>query len=226
MSNGPQDDNAYEGVIEIIDKRGLPTDARLPGELELSRLLGVSRPILRQALARLRSEGRLYSRRGLGNFVGSRVGVSPLSFGPFSRREDIQKFMEFRIILEGEAAALAARSADAEAVALVTQRRHQLDARLALHEPAVEEDIAFHKAIAAATGNPYFEMTMAACMEQIRVSIRLIKGNLNHPAAARADYLSAEHLQIDDAIRSGDAAASRTAMVKHLRRGMVRLFGG
>lgn len=226
MIPGPRSDRAYEGVVELIETRGLATDARLPSELEMCRLLGVSRPILRQALARLQSEGRLYAKRGSGNYVGSRVGVSSINFGPFSRKEEIQKFMEFRVILEGETAALAALSANAEAVALVTERRHQLDARLAQHELAIEEDIAFHMAIAAATGNPYFEMTMGACMEQIRVTVRLIKQTLNRSPTVRADYASQEHRLIDEAIRSGDPAAARSAMIKHLRRGLVRLFGG
>ena len=222
----PRGDLAYERVIDLVEQGGLVTGSRLPSEAEMSRMFDVSRPILRQALARLRSEGRVYARRGSGNFVGSLVGRSNLNFGPFNGRDEIRKFMEFRVILEGEAAALAAMSADAEAVAVVTSKRRQLDARLARHELAVEEDIAFHMAIAAATGNPYFEMTMAACMEQIRVSVRLTKETLNRPPAVRADYLSDEHRLIDEAIRSGDPAAARHAMTMHLRRGVVRLFGG
>ncbi|NML44661.1 FadR family transcriptional regulator [Ramlibacter sp. G-1-2-2] len=217
---------AYEGICELIEQRGLTTNDRLPSEVEMVKLLGISRPILRQALERLKSEGRLYAVRGSGNYVGSKLGVSPLSFGPFGELDDLKRFMEFRLILEGEAAALAAVSANAEAVELVTKRRLQLDARLALQEHALEEDIAFHMAVAAASGNRYFELATAACMEQIRVSIQMTKDILQRAPAVRANYVSEEHRLIDEAIRSGDPAAARNAMIKHLRRGLVRLFGG
>ena len=217
---------AYAGICDLIEQRGLTTNDRLPSEVEMVKLLGVSRPILRQALERLKSEGRLYAVRGSGNYVGSKLGVSPLNFGPFSQLDDLKRFMEFRLILEGEAAALAALSADADAVELVTKRRLQLDARLALQEQALEEDIAFHMAVAAASGNRYFELTMAACMEQIRVSIESTSAIRPRAPAVRADYVSEEHRLIDEAIRSKDPSAARNAMTKHLRRGLVRLFGG
>jgi len=62
-------DKVYEELMQLMGTPGFEPRARLPGETALSQRLGVSRPVLRQALARLREEGRIYARKGSGTFV-------------------------------------------------------------------------------------------------------------------------------------------------------------
>ncbi len=59
----------YERIFELIVSGEYPERSRLPSELELSRRFGASRPIVREALARLRDDGLIVSRQGSGSYV-------------------------------------------------------------------------------------------------------------------------------------------------------------
>lgn len=223
MAISPLSDFAYKHVLELIERR--EPDERLPSEAELALNLGVSRPVLRQALARLRSEGWVYARRGAGNFVGKPPVLQHATFGPLHSIPDVRCFLEFRCLLEGESAAEAARCTDAQILQEIERRQRMLEAAWARGEPGIEEDIAFHGAIAAASGNRFFSMTMAALAEQTRVAIKLIRELSTLPMVRRAVDVRNEHRAIGEAIRAGDADAAREAMLAHLQGGMTRLFG-
>ncbi|ALM86168.1 FadR/GntR family transcriptional regulator [Bordetella sp. N] len=223
MAISPLSDFAYKQVVTIVE--GMTPDQRLPSEDELSRQLGVSRPVLRQALARLRTEGWVYARRGAGNFVGKPPDLQSATFGPLHSIPDMRSFLEFRCLLEAESAACAARCGDPDLQDEITRRRRLLETALAQGEPGIEEDIAFHAAIAEASGNRFFSMTMTALAEQTRVSIKLIRELSAQPMVRRGVDVRNEHRAIDDAIRAGDPDAAREAMLKHLRGGLARLFG-
>src|ERR1700742_2067166 len=102
-------DKVYEDLLQLLGTPGFEARARLPGETALSQRLGVSRPVLRQALARLRDEGRVYARKGSGTFVTDALPQArPMSIGTLENIADIRAFLEFRLFMEGEAAARAA----------------------------------------------------------------------------------------------------------------------
>jgi len=223
MAISPLSDFAYKQVLEIIEKQ--EPDDRLPSEDELARKLGVSRPVLRQALARLRTEGWVYARRGSGNFVGKPPALQSTTFGPLHSIPDVRNFLEFRCLIEGESAAGAARCTDVQMLAEIERRQRLLESAWTRGEVGIEEDIAFHGAIAAASGNRFFSMTMAALAEQTRVSIKLIRELSPLPMVRRAVDVRHEHRAIGEAIKTGNAEAARAAMVNHLRGGMTRLFG-
>jgi len=221
----PLSDLAYKYLLEMIERDELQPDQRLPSENELAGKLGVSRPVLRQALARLRTEGWVYARRGAGNFVGKPPALQDATFGPLRSIPDMRSFLEFRCLIEGQAAACAAQCTDLQLLEDISRRRRALEAALARGEPGIEEDIAFHGAIAAASGNRFFVMTMAALAEQTRVSIKLIRELSPQPMFRRSADVHNEHRAIDEAIRGSDPEGARHAMTSHLQGGMARLFG-
>lgn len=223
MAISPLSDFVYKQVLEAIEQ--CEPDERLPSEAEWSRKLGVSRPVLRQALARLRAEGWVYARRGSGNYVGKPPALQSATFGPLHSIPDVRSFLEFRCLIEGESAAAAARCTDAQLLAEIERRQRMLEAAWARGEPGIEEDIAFHGAIAAASGNRFFSLTMAALAEQTRVTIKLIRELSPQPMVRRAVDIRNEHRAIGEAIRASDAEAAREAMLNHLHGGMTRLFG-
>ncbi|OZI37533.1 hypothetical protein CAL29_03755 [Bordetella genomosp. 10] len=223
MAISPLSDFAYKQVLAMVE--GMQPDQRLPSEEDLSRRLGVSRPVLRQALARLRTEGWVHARRGAGNFVGKPPALQSATFGPLHSIPDMRSFLEFRCLLEAESAACAARCGDPRLQDEISRRRRLMESALAHGQPGIEEDIAFHAAIAAASGNRFFSMTMNALAEQTRVSIKLIRELSPQPMVRRAVDVRNEHRAIDDAIRAGDPDAAREAMLNHLRGGLMRLFG-
>ncbi|MBV6303428.1 FadR family transcriptional regulator [Candidimonas humi] len=220
-------DVVYEELTALLGSGELPPQSRLPSENELSQRLRVSRPVLRQALARLRAEGRISTRKGAGNYVAdSSAATTPkVSFGPLTSIPDVRSFLEFRSSLEGEMAARAAVHHDRESLAEIGRRRRRLESAMAAGGDGIEEDIAFHAAIAQASGNRFFSMTMEALAEQTRFSIGLIRQLSDRPLALRMQDVYREHAAIEQAIASGDPAAARDAMTAHLVGGIARLFG-
>lgn len=220
-------DKVYEKLLALLGSEGFEIHARLPGEIELARRLSVSRPVLRQALARLRAEGRISARKGSGNYVEAlKPQAEIVEFGSLSSIPDIQSFLDFRCALEGEIAARAAARRDPEAVAEIVRRHAGFERALQAGNPGIDEDIAFHAAVAAACGNRFFEMTMTALVAQTRFSIDLVRQLSGPFSAERRQRVVAEHGAIVQAIEAGDAERARAAMVAHLQGGIARLFGG
>jgi GntR family transcriptional repressor for pyruvate dehydrogenase complex len=218
-------DKVYEQLQAALGSEGFEADARLPSEHALAQHFGVSRPVLRQALARLRTEGRIVSRKGSGSYVAAvHASERIVTFGSLKSIPDVRAFLEFRCSLEGEMAAHAARRCDPAEVAEIGRRRLQLDDAVAAGLGGVEEDIAFHAAIAQASGNRFFSMTLAALAEQTRFSIQLIRQLAASPPADRFDAVKREHARINAAIAAGNAENAREAMIDHLRSGISRLF--
>ncbi|NML47558.1 FadR family transcriptional regulator [Ramlibacter sp. G-1-2-2] len=218
-------DHVHEQILELIAREGLEPHTRLPSEMELGERCGASRPVVRQALARLRADGRVYARQGAGNFVGEQPPLSDITFGSLQNIADIRALLDFRCVLEGETAARAAQCQDRHLLHAITAKRRLFDAALAQGRPAIDEDIAFHRAIAEAGGNRFFVLTMAALEEQFRYAVRLVRELSPLPKRDRARDVREEHRAIDEAIAAGDPKAAREAMNRHLRGGMARLFG-
>jgi DNA-binding FadR family transcriptional regulator len=219
-------DQAYEQLRALLDAEMPARGTRLPGELALAQRFQVSRPVLRQALARLRAEGRIYSRKGSGNYVGELSPASPqLSFGALDNVADLQAFLEYRLVIESECAARAAAHRHADSRRQITQRRRQFERAIAAGLPGIEEDIAFHGAIAQASNNRFLAMTLAAIATQSRFGIRLVRDLSARPVAQRLAEVCREHAAIEAAICAGDAQAARAAMAAHLAQGIERLFG-
>ena len=76
-------DRAYERILSMIVGGEIPVGGKLPTEQSLSEQLGISRPVLRQALRQLREDDVIVSRQGSGSYVQRRpkdaVLISPLS---------------------------------------------------------------------------------------------------------------------------------------------------
>jgi DNA-binding FadR family transcriptional regulator len=219
-------DKAYEDLMQLFGTPGFEPRARLPGETALSQRLGVSRPVLRQALARLRDEGRIYARKGSGTYVTDALPqANPMSLSTLENIADIRAFLEFRCFVEGEAAARAAVMRTTEQMDHVRLCRERFDQALANGSDAIEEDIAFHDAVAQACGNRFFSMTMSALAPQTRFSIGLSRSLAGRPQGERRVGVCQEHAAIEHALEQQDANAARDAMASHLHGGIARLFG-
>ena len=219
-------DRVYEDLLQLLGTPGFEPRARLPGEMALAQRLRVSRPVLRQALARLRDEGRIYARKGSGTFVTDALPQArPLSLSTLENIADIRAFLEFRCFMEGEAAARAALARTTDQMHHIRLCRERFEQALTDGSDAVEEDIAFHDAIAQACGNRFFSMTMTALSPQTRFSIGLSRSLSGRPQGERRVGVCQEHAAVERAIELQDAAAARQTMEAHLRGGIARLFG-
>lgn len=206
-----------------IDGGALRPGDRLPTEHELAKATGVSRAVVREAAARLKTDGLVLSRQGVGAFVAKNNLRRPFRIDPdrISDPTDVVRVMELRLGVEVEAAALAALNAGGPARAHLAATHADCAARCAAGEPAIEPDFAFHRAVAAASGNPLIDDFLAFLGPFVipRPAVRL---TTQDRAAQRAylHQLVEEHAAICDAILAADPDAARAAMRAHLARGI------
>lgn len=199
----------------------LPPGTRLPSEHEIMAATGVSRTVVREAVAALRAEGLVSTRQGLGAFVAADAQRRPFRIDPEELQSiaEILNVMELRMAVEVEAAGFAAERGAARHVKAIENALTAIDRAIARGEAAIDEDFAFHHAIAAATGNSQFAEFLEYLGRFIipRQSIRV--------AARERTYLETiqgEHCAIFAAIRSHDTTAAREAMRRHLVNGRER----
>ena len=201
---------------EILSGRLAP-GARLPTEQDLIATTGVSRTVVREAIAALRAEGLVVTRQGAGAFVAEgsrrpfRIEAADLGSLP-----EVLAVMELRTGIEVEAAGLAAERAGVAEMRAISAAFAAIGAAIERGEAAIEEDFAFHRAIALATGNSQFTRFLEFLGRFIipRQTIRVTSG-----AAERLAYLRTfqkEHHAILKAIRAKSVRGARAAMRKHL----------
>lgn len=215
------------------DIRGgrLAPGTRLPTEQMLTAELGVSRTVVREAVAALRADGLVVTRRGSGAYVAD-PAAGPFRIVPprAASLSDILNVMELRLAVEVQAAGLAAERATQAQLGSIRVAWRGIDDALQRGEGAVAEDFAFHRAIAEATGNDQFPRFLAYLGSHVipRQSVRL---DMDTPAERRQylERIQAEHTRIVTAIAVREPEEARRAMRDHLTRSLDRyrtLAGG
>lgn len=197
---------------------------KIPSEAELTARHGVSRTVVREAIAALRLEGLVAARQGAGVFVTANGTVASAPFRDVDpdRLSSILEILELRAAVEIEAAGLAAtRRSPAQEEALF-QRLAEIDACIAAGEPATDADFAFHLAVADATNNPRFRQFLEMLGGEAIPRRRLEPGRRDPAGAGYLALLQAEHRQVADAIAASDAEAARHAMRTHLQGSQAR----
>ena len=205
-------------TAEIASGRLAP-GARLPTEQELTAALGVSRTVVREAVAVLRSEGLIETRQGVGAFVVRDVQRRPFRIDPDGLQSigEVVKVMELRTGVEVEAAGIAAERVSAASRGKITKALRAVDEALSRGEAAVDEDFAFHQAVAEATGNPLFTRFLEF-LGRFLIPRQSVRVGLQRGEDLRAylERIQAEHRAIAEAIGDGNVSAARQAMRRHL----------
>lgn len=177
---GRKADAAADQLGRQIASRQIAPGERLPTEAELGRQLGISRPSLREALRLLAVKGLVESRTRCGTTVRARERWNMLDQdvlrwlakdgGDPALMSDL---MELRQIFEPAAGRMAAARATDEQIAAIERAFDGMKASLP-HDPAAGHlhDLAFHEAIAAATGNGLFRRLAAAIRAALHASFK------------------------------------------------------
>lgn len=205
---------------EIAAGRLRPGD-RLPTEQFLSENFGVSRNVVREAIASLRSQGLIESRQGVGAFVANtrQASAEPLQLVSAQLLEGdntIRNMFEVRAALECQAAALAALHMTPRKLKTIEEAVERMRYEGAPTAATVNADLDFHRAVAAASGNDYLIAMIRTVLEPMRP---LIAANFsrqgpmfgNIPNAARG-----EHQDLVQAFADKNPAAAREIMGKHI----------
>ncbi|HVH02550.1 MAG TPA: FadR/GntR family transcriptional regulator [Amaricoccus sp.] len=214
-----------EAVTERIQSGQYKRGDQLPTEKDMIEEFGVSRTVVREAIANLKASGLVSTRQGKGAFV-LEEGLRSFSISEdkLALAENLLEALEVRIAIESEAAALAARRRTPEQLAAVRAACDAMDAALAKGEETVALDLAFHRAIAEATGNRHFVGLFNYLGEVLMTRARLSVSGAQLSAApydARTlrDFqsrISADHRMIVEAIAAGDSDGARAALRMHL----------
>jgi len=189
---------------------------RLPTELEMMRAMGVSRTVVREAVAALRAEGLVSTHQGIGSFVAAPTTQAPFRIEPgqAATLADAVHIMELRAAVETEAAGLAAERATRTQARAIRAALVAIDRAIARGETAIHEDFALHAAISDATGNPFFRRFLDFLGHFIipRASVRIRATNLHAYLAT----FQAEHRAIVTAIEAHSVRQAQAAMRAHL----------
>jgi len=207
-----------------IEAGELKPGERLPTEQALAQAHGVSRTVVREAMHQLKSRGMLSSRQGSGVFVEALPLHRALAFDTsvIDSIEAVVQVREVRRALEGEIAALAAERASRSQMSAQRTALRRIDRTVADGGDGVAEDLAFHRALAQATGNPQFTRLLEFLEQYLYEAMRVTRGN----EARRTDFMEAvrnEHRAIVEAIAARDPEAARKRALEHMTHGEQRL---
>lgn len=201
-------------VRELIERGDLTPGARLPAERELALRVGVSRPSVRAGLRALAAMGVVQSRHGAGTFIRGgppSLGSEPLSFLAALHGFTRDEMFEARRVLEVGVAGLAASRANGDQLASISEEITGMYASMDDPQAFLVHDIRFHRAVAAASGNPI----LASLVEMVS---EIFYEHRRRTAAHASDLKEAAalHRAIYQALRSHDVDRAQRAMEAHL----------
>ncbi|WP_404341804.1 FadR/GntR family transcriptional regulator [Pseudoalteromonas mariniglutinosa] len=191
------------------------TETGLPTEAKLCEVYGISRTAVREAVKMLAAKGLISSRPRQGirvesaenwNLYDTSVLKWLLESSP--SLYVLKEFLQVRLAIEPQAAALAARKADKAAIADIANALQKM--QIAAEEPdgvMHESDLAFHTAILFASGNRFFYQLRDFICTALRVSIQHTT-----PAKGNKKAIAEEHFKVYNAIVNGDAERAKNMM--------------
>ena len=196
---------------------------KLPSEQTLSNAYGVSRPVIREALSLLKSDGLVVSLHGKGQFV-NRDGASSFRIEPdFDDRENLARMFEFLLSVEVAATELAAERRTPEQLESIRERLKALDRAVNLSESGVQEDVDFHRAVVRASQNEYFIAFSDFLENRVRRLIRVARTNTATQTTQMVAQVQKEHEAIFKAIEAKSVSNARKAAATHLQNAAKRL---
>jgi GntR family transcriptional regulator, transcriptional repressor for pyruvate dehydrogenase complex len=210
-----------QGVVTGLKSRildgSLPPGSKVPSEAELIEEYGVSRTVVREAITRLRAEGLVETLPGRGSFVLALPESTSFTVEASAIRShrDVLAMVDFRLGVESEAAYFAAARRTPEAA-------EEVSAALAAFstagpDEAVEADFAFHRAVAAATGNRFYvELIDSLGPMMIMLPRTRLPEEFSLTDTAHGERVRREHDNVAAAVLAGDPETARAAMRVHL----------
>lgn len=195
-------DRVYDYIRDTILPDGTYHGSFLTEEQVAEKVGGTSRTPVREAFLLLASEGLLQLVPRHGAFI------------PPVTRQEISEALEFRTVLETNAAEVVMERGTAPLDAMKLALKHQLESSDAGHEREfVDWDSEFHIALVRAVGNSLITKSYTDLRARhIRIGIRAL---MNTPARQAA--VIAEHQAIVDGLESGDPELAKAALRSHIR---------
>ncbi|BCJ87707.1 FadR/GntR family transcriptional regulator [Effusibacillus dendaii] len=206
-------------LLTMINTGQFPAGSRLPSEMDLAAHFSVSRATIREALSVLNALGILSSRQGGGNYV-EEVDVSSLLTQMQVQATDLQQMrhlFEIRIILETEAAYLAALRRTESDLEQMHNALQILKYDFSTNDKSGDEaDFSFHQQMVRAAHNPIMLHTMTHLSDLYRKVLAItLKQNIGLPRKRQQVYK--EHEDIYLAIEAGQPELAKVQCRIHLQ---------
>jgi DNA-binding FadR family transcriptional regulator len=214
----------YDAIFKLIASGEYTEASRLPTESALCQRFEVSRPVVREALARLRDDGLIQSRQGSGSFVTRRPNGNVLRFVQIGSVSDIQRCYDFRIGFEAASARLAAKSRGEEELRTLRMALNELEHCILTGELGADADAAFHGAVALATRNPYHILVQNSLEQSIKLGMNLARNLSLLRPATRLQIVQQEHIEIFRAIEQKRDDEAAQLMALHIENARRRVF--
>lgn len=201
-------------VRQLIDSGGYASGDRLPSIAEMARRFGVARPTLREALRKLETLGFVEIRHGSGVYVRESQDSLLLSnpaYGGELTRKLMVDVLEARLAIEVKAAGLAAARVSQVSLERMRQVLARAAARMSVDAVVGVANLAFHREVALASGNPVLAQMLDVFAGVIGEEQRVILS-----VSPCRERLHREHLGIMDALERGNGDLAAERMRAHL----------
>lgn len=208
----------------LIRSNNLTEGDKLPPEQILAEEYGVSRPVVREALSRLKSDGLAESRQGSGHYVTALAKRNSFKIedDEIADVESLLQLSELRQPLEMAVVRLAAARREDSDIENMRQAQASLRAARPGSPAIFEADQMFHHALAVATKNAYYAELSAFLSGRLVNAIHQIQNR--GPVRDLKHSTIDEHELIIEAIRSKDPEAAAMRMLIHLESAKARVF--
>jgi len=216
LKGGRKSDQVFEQISNFIRCGRFPPGTRLPAERELTATLNTSRQTIREAIYRAELVGLVEVRHGAGSFVVSqtpKVADRPLLDLIKIEADRVGEFFEIRRALEGWCAGHAAKVANQSHLNAMKVRLDAMRDLAVIDDAWEENDIGFHQALAAATGNPLAVRIMDILRGSFSAFYRLKRFM---PTTEEQRVIWQHHADIYDAVRARSPERARAAIVAHM----------
>lgn len=197
----------------------------LPPEQQIADRMGISRTVLREAVARLKAEGYVTSKQGRGLIVTAnrRPAVLKMHAPTPDNHVEVLAIVELRQGFEMTAASLAAQRRTPEDLEDMRDAVDRMREALRTGDvpSGVQADLDFHRAIAVATRNEHFVSMFGFIAELYQKNLRVSRESSKR--AGRAADAQSEHEQLFAAIEAGDSALAAERASIHVDNTATRL---
>ena len=215
VSNPPRLQGQVRLLLDHIESQGLQGGERLEPERELAKILGISRPSLREAIQILQVQGRLRVKHGIGIFILDQADGEKLIESLRTAQHRIEELFQMREILEAPAVEWAAERRSEEQLAEMKLAARALNEVIARKPVDFENlrrlDMEFHLTIVRSAQNQFLNQTLGTLQE---IMFHSMDNTLKLPG--RVDSSEHEHGMILDAIEKRDSITARLMIIQHI----------
>ena len=215
IHNPPRLQSQVRLLLDHMEHRGLKAGDRLESERELAKLLGISRPSLREAIQILQVQGRLKVKHGIGIFILDEEEGERLRDSLKAAQHTVEELFQMREILEAPAVEWAAeRRTDQQ---LQEMKAAAKSLKEAVTQSSIDFelvrrlDMQFHLTIVKSAQNHFLNQTLGTLQE---IMFKSMDNTLKLPG--RIDASEDEHALILNAIEKKDPIAARLMCIEHI----------